>query len=37
MSNDFSADMAAAWLHDRLAEQLRARRDRFLVDYSLAD
>jgi hypothetical protein len=37
MSNEFPADMAAAWMHDRLAEQLRARRDRFLVDYSVAD
>jgi hypothetical protein len=37
MSNDFCAEMAAAWLHDRLAEQLRARRDQFLVDYSLAE
>ncbi len=37
MTNDFSTSMAAAWLHDRLAEQLRARRDHFLVDYSLAD
>jgi hypothetical protein len=37
MSTDFPADMAAAWLHDRLANQLRHRRERFLVDYSAAD
>ncbi|MDP9123918.1 MAG: hypothetical protein M3N82_04875 [Pseudomonadota bacterium] len=37
MSSELPADAAAAWLHDRMAEQLRARRDLFLGDYSVAD
>ena len=37
MSRNFAEEMAAAWLHDRMTEELRLRCDRFAVDYRVAD
>lgn len=37
MSTDYTADMAAAWLHDRMTDRLRQRRTSFAVDYEVAD